>query len=81
LEENGSWLWDDKDDRYLFETDLSILKEFGLPVVSAADETGVTTEEGDLACHTEEYFEDKWKDWKCVRLESTNGFVEEYFED
>ena len=76
--ENGGNYWAVDDDSR-FETDVNILAEFGLPVVMADDHT--LTEEGDMPCNRDQYFKDQWTNYKCVRVESSNGFFEEYYEE
>jgi hypothetical protein len=66
------------DDHSLFETDLNILSQYGLPVAMAQDE--VKEEGGPTPCDPS-YKKDEWMDMKCERMESANGFVEEYYEE
>ena len=75
------WLLTQRElDSARFETDESILAEFGLPVAMAAEDDELP--EGYKACDKVGYVpKDEWTDYKCVRLEKANGFIEEYYEE
>ena len=79
--EGYDWIFGEDDDPRRFETDIRILSDYGIPVVSANDDKNITTAEDDLPCQTDKYFKDEWKDWNCVRLEGANGYIEEYYEE
>jgi hypothetical protein len=66
------------EDHTIFETDYNILAQYGLPVAMAQDEV---KEEGAATPCDPSYKKDEWMEMKCERVESANGFVEEYYDE
>mmetsp|Transcript_18143 Transcript_18143/g.31002 ORF Transcript_18143/g.31002 Transcript_18143/m.31002 type:complete len:122 (+) Transcript_18143:38-403(+) len=89
VQEHYSYLLDEDQEHDLaeFETDVSILAEYGL-VVQAQDTLVYSTapEDAENPCDAN-YYNDinlcnpEWKTCFCVRMSSTNGFVEEFYEE